>query len=796
MIELKGTENKPSGKDFTIELSQSSKVVLEKRYLKKNEKGQVVETPEDMIRRVVDNIASFEKNYGKTEEEIEELASKFYSIIGRLEFLPNSPTLMNAGRDLQQLSACFVLPIEDSMESIFEGIKQTALIHKSGGGTGFSFSSLRPANDPVASTGGVASGPISFMKVFNATTDVVKQGGTRRGANMGILSVDHPDIIEFITAKDEMGSLNNFNLSVALTEEFMMAAEEGKSYPLANPRSGKVMKKLKAKDVFDLIVEMAWRSGEPGIVFIDRINRDNPTPMLGRIESTNPCGEQPLLPYESCNLGSINLAKMVRYTSDRAEIDYKKLEYTVKLGVRFLDDVIDANNYPIAKIAEITRSNRKIGLGVMGFADMLILLGIPYNSTAALSTAEDVMKFIKDAAMDASEDLAKERGVFPNWEGSIYDTKYDRKVRNATLTTIAPTGSISIIANCSSGVEPLFALSFVREILDGEKLIEVHPLFEKIAKMEGFYTPELMKTIAQKGSIKTIEQIPQETKDLFVTSHDIAPEWHVRMQAAFQRFTDNAVSKTVNFPIEATRDQIRDVFTLAYKEGCKGITIYRYGSRDRQVLNIQEEKEGTKKHSKKGAPPLALTEERKIIPRSRPTITTGTTEKVPIGCGNLYVTVNSDDLSICEVFTQTGKGGGCPSQSEAVGRLVSVALRADVDPKSILSQLKGIRCVSCIKRTGVKILSCPDAISMVMEKVLKLNENNKKHDKTEKGEKGEKSDKSEKAERLESFPIDEIPQDDEMCHPQFLSFCPECGNPTEITGRCFSCRSCGYSKCG
>lgn len=775
MLEIKdkNEENKQHFRDkLKIELTHSAKVVLEKRYLKKNDKGQITETPEDMFWRVAENIASVEKFYGTTEEEIEELTIRFYQSMCRLEFLPNSPTIMNAGRDLQQLSACFVLPIEDSMESIFEGIKQTALIHKSGGGTGFSFSKLRPAYDPVASTGGIASGPISFMKVYNATTDVVKQGGARRGANMGILNVDHPDILEFITAKDERGALCNFNLSVAITEDFMEAVEEGRSYPLVNPRSGKIVRKLKAKDVFDLIVEMAWRSGEPGIIFIDRINRDNPTPHIGRIESTNPCGEQPLLPYESCNLGSINLAKIIYSDNGHPKINYNKLNETIRLAVRFLDDVIDANHYPLEKIEEMTRNNRKIGLGVMGFADLLILLGIPYNSQEALDTAQEIMKYIKETATAESRKLAETRGVFPNWKGSIYDTPEGYPIRNATLTTIAPTGSISIIANASSGIEPMFALSFLREILDGEKLIEVHPIFEKVAKFEGFYSEDLMKTIAQKGSIQDIEIIPEKIRKLFITSHDIAPEWHVKMQAAFQKYTDNAVSKTVNFPFEATRDQIRDAFMLAYKEGCKGITIYRYGSRESQVLNIQKD---MKKPAKKIA--SLLTEERKIIPRPRPSITTGTTEKIAIGCGNLYVTVNSDDVSICEVFTQTGKGGGCPSQSEAVGRLVSMALRAQIDPYEIVHQLKGIRCVSCTRRSGVKVLSCPDAISRAMDKILKLKESTGKREKEV------------------PLSIDEIPKE-EYDPSQFLSSCPECSSTVETTGRCFSCRSCGYSKCG
>lgn len=785
MLEIKDTDsdNKPYLKGrFMIELSHSARVVLEKRYLKKNDKGQVVETPEEMFWRVAENIASTEKMHGATDEEIEELTMRYYQSMCRLEFLPNSPTIMNAGRDLQQLSACFVLPIEDSMESIFEGIKQTALIHKSGGGTGFSFSRLRPANDPVASTGGIASGPISFMKVYNATTDVVKQGGARRGANMGILNVDHPDILEFITAKDERGALCNFNLSVAITEEFMKAVEEGRSYSLCNPRSGKVVRKLKAKDIFDLIVEMAWRSGEPGIIFIDRINRDNPTPHIGRVESTNPCGEQPLLPYESCNLGSINLAKMVYAENGYPKVNYPKLEEAVRLATRFLDDVIDANRYPLPQIEEMTRSNRKIGLGVMGFADLLILLNIPYNSQKALETAEEVMRFIKETATSESIRLARKRGVFPNWKGSVYDTPEGFQIRNATLTTIAPTGSISIIANASSGIEPIFALSFIREILDGEKLVEVHPLFEKVAKAEGFYSEELMKTIAQKGSIQEIETIPEHTRRLFITSHDIAPEWHVKMQAAFQKNTDNAVSKTVNFPFEATRDQIRDAFVLAYREGCKGITIYRYGSREAQVLNIQ--KDVKKPPAKKIA--SMLTEEKKIIPRPRPSITTGSTEKIAIGCGNLYVTVNSDDLSICEVFTQTGKGGGCPSQSEAVGRLVSMALRAQIDPNEIMNQMKGIRCVSCTRRSGVKVLSCPDAISRAMEKMLQSREG---------AVKKEKEREKEREKESVPFPVSEI-HEDEFDPSQFHTICPECNSTVETTGRCFSCRNCGYSKCG
>lgn len=762
---IQGLNNLDYKKESVFKLNPTAKVVLERRYLKKDAKGKPCETPEDMLWRVAGNIASVEKKYGKTDEEIVSLASLFYKMMCSLDFLPNSPTLMNAGRELQQLAACFVLPIEDSMDSIFEAIKQTAIIHKTGGGTGFSFSSLRPSWDPVASTGGVASGPLSFMKVFNSATDVVKQGGTRRGANMGILRVDHPDIIEFITAKSDNNSLTNFNLSVAITDEFMEALKDGVSYNLINPNTGKIARKEKASDVFNLIVEMAWKNGEPGIIFIDRINSQNTTPHIGKIESTNPCGEQPLLPYESCNLGSINLANMLKKTEQGFEIDWDRFESTIMLAVRFLDDVIDANRYPLEKIREVTLGNRKIGLGIMGFADMLIKMQIPYNSPQALKIAEKTMKFLRDKAIVMSQELAMTRGEFPNFKGSVYDKPGAKKLRNATLTTIAPTGSISIIAGCSSGIEPLFALSFVREILDGDRLIEIHPEFEKQIMELNIDRNEIMEQIAKKGSIASMEQIPKEIKEVFVISHDIKPSWHVMMQSAFQKYTDNAVSKTVNFPMEATKDDVKTVFINAYYEGCKGITVYRYGSRESQVLNIQN---GDSKAKEKIA--SRLSEERKIIPRERPDITQGSTEKVPIGCGNIYVTVNSDDINLCEVFTQTGKGGGCPSQSEAVGRLVSLALRSEIDPQVIINQLKGIRCVSCTRRTNVKVLSCPDAISRVMEKVLSR-----------------------------KIAKNKIPESGKNIDTDNLGMpfkCPECRNPIEAEGRCFSCRTCGYSKCG
>jgi len=579
-------------------LTENSLIVLKKRYLLKDENGEVIEKPSDMFKRVAINIAQADemyKNLYHQDINVKKTAKEFYDLMAKREFMPNSPTLMNAGRELQQLSGCFVLPVEDDMTGIFDSLKWTALIHQSGGGTGFSFSKLRPEGDRVKSTGGIASGPISFMKIFNAATEQIKQGGTRRGANMGIMRIDHPDILDFISCKEDMKTLNNFNISVAVSDKFMKALDKNEEYELINPRNNEVVKKISAKMVFDLIVTNAWKNGDPGLIFIDKINNFNPTPQLGAIESTNPCGEQPLLPFESCNLGSINLAEMIKENEKgKQEVDWEKLERITRTAVHFLDNVIDMNCYPLLKVEKMVETTRKIGLGIMGWADLLIKLEIPYNSKDALKLGQKIMKFINEKAHRASEKLAEQRGVFPGFKGSIFDNeKTDYKIRNATVTTIAPTGTISIIASASSGIEPLFAVCYTRmNILDaGDELIEVNPLFKQIAIREGFYSEELMREVAKHGSVKGVLGVPKKWQEIFVTSHDIEPETHVKMQAVFQAHTDNAVSKTVNFPNSATVEDVKKVYLLAYKSGCKGTTIYRDGSRNLQVLNIGASKE-------------------------------------------------------------------------------------------------------------------------------------------------------------------------------------------------------------
>lgn len=720
-----------------ISLSENAEVVIKKRYLKKDNSGDIKETIEDLFTRVAKSIAGADAIFDSG-ADVDKTEKKFLKMLSDMWFLPNSPTLMNAGRRLGQLAACFVLPVEDSMESIFETLKHTAMIHKSGGGTGFSFSRIRPAKDVVLSTAGVSSGPLSFMAVFDGATETVKQGGTRRGANMGVLRVDHPDIEAFIMSKNDHDRLNNFNISVALTDVFMEALKNNADYDLINPRTGKVSRRVSASKIFETIVDSAWQTGEPGIIFIDSINRNNPTPVLGDFEATNPCGEQPLLPYESCTLGSINLSKMITNN----QLNLKRLKKTVFDAVHFLDNVIEVNKYPLTSIEETTKKTRKIGLGVMGFADMLLKMGIAYDSDEAVSQAEKVMSIISQESKNASAALAKKRGNFPAYKKSIFDNVSTPYMRNATTTTIAPTGTISIIAGTSGGIEPVFAVSHERHVLDGKSLYEMHPLFVKIAKKEKFYSKALASEIASIGSLQHIDKVPDHIKKLFKISHDISPDWHVKIQAVFQKYTDNAVSKTVNFPADATKEDVEKVYLLAHSHGCKGVTIYRYGSRDRQVLNIGRGKEKPDK----------------ILPRPRPERTRGLTERISTGCGKLYVTVNYDREGMCEVFSQMGKTGGCASsQIEASGRLISLALRSGVKVDAIIKQLIGIRCPQSAWQNGKQVLSCPDAIAQILNHITDSNfvEENK----------------------------------------TMMGVCPECSSVLSHEEGCLVCHSCGFSRC-
>ncbi len=738
----------------------NTELVLKKRYYQHNLDTGKIEDARDLFWRVASTIAFEEEKYKKSSFVKEALAEEFYTLMTEWKFLPNSPTLMNAGMRLGQLSACFVLPIGDSIEEIFDAIKYAAMIHKSGGGTGFSFTRLRPTQSRVGSTGGVASGPVSFLRIFNTATEQIKQGGTRRGANMGILRIDHPDILEFIHAKENEGEFNNFNLSVGITEAFMYAVENNEDYSLINPHDGSIQGQMNAKEIFTLLVKKAWQSGDPGIVFLDRINRDNPNPEQGEIESTNPCGEQPLLPYEACNLGSINLAKLVLCQAKNAKeaekcIDWEEFSRIIHLSVRFLDNVIDASRFPLERIMEKVLRNRKIGLGVMGFADMLFALGIAYDSEDGLAIAEKIMAFLNEEGRKASALLATERGAFPSFKHSIF-AKNSIPYRNATVTTIAPTGTLSIIAGCSSGIEPLFALCFTRHVLDGEKLMEINPYFEKALGNAGLQSSELMESVLEKGSIQHMEFLPENIRRIFVTAMDIDPVWHLKMQAAFQRHTDNAVSKTVNLPGNATEEDIYNIYRLAFSEGCKGVTVYRDGCKSVQVLYTgkKDDKETSSEHRQ---------ESKASNVRRRPDVVQGFTQKVHTGLGSMYLTVNEVNGQPFEVFATIGKSGrSITAKAEAIGRLVSLALRSGISVYDIVQQIKGIGGEHPVFRGKGLLLSIPDAIASVLEnRYLKG-----------------------------TAPVEKVQSS--LLQDQ----CPECGGELAFQEGCHICHACSFTKCG
>ena len=809
-----------------ILLSDNARVVLERRYLARDSEGQPVETPEEMFRRVAHNIAQaellykpledppagspsgpsealdFEKGTGQALDAAAPWEQRFYELMARLDFLPNSPTLMNAGRDLQQLSACFVLPVPDSIEGIFQAIKDTARIHQSGGGTGFSFSKLRPEGDRVQSTMGVASGPVSFLKVFDAATEAIKQGGTRRGANMGILAVTHPDIEKFITLKSDMRTLTNFNLSVAVTEEFMRAVENDEEYKLINPRSGEVVGHRRARHVFDLLVANAWRNGDPGIVFIDRINRDSPTPNLGEIEATNPCGEQPLLPYESCNLGSLNLAKFVKGNGrqdSKRRLDWQRLAQVIPQCVRFLDDVIDMSRYPIEEIDHATKLTRKIGLGIMGWHDALLQLRIPYDSEEALSLGEEIMRFIQEKANEASLVLSEARGPFPAFEGSRYDP--DFPYRNSTRTTVAPTGTLSIVADCSSGIEPVFSLAFTRQhYLDAKnpakltRLLEANSHFVKVAKAERFHSDELMDYLAAGGSLQAREEVPEWARRLFVTAQEITPEWHVRMQAAFQRHTDNAVSKTINLPFSATEADVADAYWLAYREGCKGITTYREGSRDYSVLshaavNVKGPEQETQEALQEIEGRLATVERprpyRERLPDERRSIT----HKFRVGDQEGYITVGLyDDGRPGEIFVKIAKEGSTVSGlMDTMALLTSVTLQYGVPIEDLARKLKNTRFEPYGRTNNPHI---PWATSIV-DYVFRWLERKFSPEAAAADASSHTSTGSGQA----VTDVGTQPAAPPSAEATGLG-CPDCGALLVYQEGCLVCRACGYNKCG
>ncbi len=811
----------PKGK---LDLSPNALTVLERRYLVKDDHGAPAEAPEDLFWRVARTVAAPDRTYGASDRAAQGLAEAFFELMATRVWMPNSPTLMNAGRPLGQLSACFVLPVEDALSNgrsgIYDTLRAMALVHQSGGGTGFSFSRLRPKNDVVRSTMGVASGPVSFMKLYDASTDVVKQGGTRRGANMGILRADHPDVLEFITCKDDLTQVTNFNISVAVTDAFMAALEAGTAYDLIHPRTGKVVGQLDAREVFRKIVHGAWKTGEPGVFFIDRANHYNPVPHLGSYEATNPCGEQPLLPNDVCNLGSINVGLFAR----DGGVDWERLGTAVHLCTHFLDNVIDANKYPLEEIDELAKRIRRIGLGIMGWADLLVRLGIPYNSEEGVALGRRMMAFIDEEAKVASERLAEQRGVFAEWEGSIWgpdatcarDARGERvrpmrRLRNCNLTTVAPTGTISIIAGCSSGIEPLFAVAFMRNQA-GVLMPDVNEDFVAIARREGWYSDALMQQIAEAGHIH-FDAVPAAWQRVFVTAHDVTPEWHIRMQAAFQEFTDSAISKTCNFPNAATEDDVEQIYRLAFRLGCKGVTVYRDGARENQVLST-----GTtaKKVQGQGAgqgtdglaealgrvaeleTELARTRAQlhdveaenlqRRAKRSRPDLLKGSTRRVETPLGTMYVNITEDDKGQpFEVFISLGKAGGAlMADVEAIGRLSSLALRSGIPLREVYRQLRGISSDRVVGLGPNKVLSVPDAIGIAIEKWMQEKQG------IQQDLLGAPAAPVRVTAAASDGAIAELAGD----ALDFIGACPDCGSQLAFIEGCAKCHVCGFSECG
>ncbi len=824
------------------DLSENARIVMAKRYLKKDERGNPTEEPEQMFWRVARVVADVDARYGASDGAVEALAREFYRLMTTRLFEPNSPTLMNAGRPLGQLSACFVLPVEDALSNgkngIYDTLRSMALVHQSGGGTGFSFSRLRPTDDIVKSTMGVASGPVSFMKLYDSSTEVVKQGGTRRGANMGILRVDHPDIREFITCKTDVLQVTNFNISVAVTDAFMEAVREGGPYDLVNPRTGEVVGQEDANEIFDLIVEGAWSTGEPGVFFVDRANYYNPVPKLGSYEATNPCGEQPLLPYDVCNLGSINVGAFAKLDAPSdapvdGRIDWEALRQTVHLSTHFLDNVIDANQYPLPEIDELAKEIRRIGLGIMGWADLLVRVGVPYDSEEGIELARKVMHFVDEEGKVASEKLAETRGTFDAWQDSIWGPDATaardaegkrvqpvRKLRNCNITTVAPTGTISIFARCSGGIEPLFAVAFMRNQA-GSLMPDVNEDFVRIAREQGWYSEELMERIAEEGHVH-FDEVPEDVQRVFVTSHDVSPEWHIRMQAAFQEHVDSAISKTCNFSREASQEHVREIYLKAHELGCKGVTVYRDGSRPAQVLSTgkTEKKEGKgdadleaaladareRNHRleqqlemlKHELQDLEARHQRRLHKRNRPAALQGTTRRIQSPLGDLYVTINEDeDGRPFELFATLGKAGGAAmADAEAIGRLVSLALRSGISLAEVHQQLRGISCDRAVGFGTDKVLSMPDAIAQVIAM----------YD-MEKAGVQQELPMSGTPQAEAPAPASAAPETDGEGGEQlsagvydpgdtFLGTCPECASQLTFMEGCVKCHACGYSECG